>query len=139
MEEKDKYPINNYETLKFKLLLKKKYLSKFSDIYLKTLEDEVYENAPETEKIKYELLNLEENPGISTFFEKYIYIRLLDETTELIHEKDLDIELLKRNISTLQIIRNRDYAFYGTIKNMDNDYFEYVKSLTKSDRRGNRK
>lgn len=139
MEEKDKYPINNYEMLKFKLLLKKKYLSKFSDIYLKTLEDEVYENAPEAEKIKYELLNLEENPGISTFFEKYIYIRLLDETTELIHEKDLDIELLKRNISTLQIIRNRDYAFYGTIKNMDNDYFEYVKSLTKSDRRGNRK
>lgn len=70
MEKKDEYPINNYETLKSKLLLKKKFLSNFSDIYLKTLEDGVYENAPEVEKIKYEFLNLEENPGINTFFEK---------------------------------------------------------------------
>lgn len=124
--------LDNYKELKLKLLLKQRALSNYSDKYLIELENEVYEHISDIDKVKYEVLALDDDLPINNYYEKFAYRKIIDRLIELISEGDIDIELLKKLISTLQIIDNKDYAFYTSIKSMDDDYFSYILEILKN-------
>ena len=123
--------LDNYKELKLKLLLKQRALSNYSDNYLIELENEVYEHISDIDKVKYEVLALDDDLPTNNYYEKFAYRKIIDRLIELISEGDIDIELLKKLISTLQIIDNKDYAFYTSIKSMDDDYFSYILEILK--------
>ena len=124
--------LDNYKELKLKLLLKQRALSNYSDNYLIELENEVYEHISDIDKVKYEVLALDDDLPTNNYYEKFAYRKIIDRLIELISEGDIDIELLKKLISTLQIIDNKDYAFYTSIKSMDDDYFSYILEILKN-------
>ena len=124
--------LDNYKELKLKLLLKQRALSNYSDNYLIELENEVYEHISDIDKVKYEVLALDDDLPTNNYYEKFAYRKIIDRLIEFISEGDIDIELLKKLISTLQIIDNKDYAFYTSIKSMDDDYFSYILEILKN-------
>ena len=125
--------------LKLKLKLNQRTINKYDDLYLDELEKNIYGNSSNKEKINYELnniLELAENKDFN-YKDKYIYKTLLEELIKLMEKKDSKNDnLIMSLISTLQILSDESYGFYKSVKNFNNDYYNYLdKIISNSDKK----
>ena len=121
--------MNDLHYLKLKLKLNKRTLERFDDDYLKNLENIIYDSIPEKDIINYEFKNIILNQNNIKYNDKFLYNSLLDELILLMEDENKNKENIKKLISTLQILTNDSYAFYDSVKNFDDNYFEYLDKI----------
>lgn len=115
-----------------KLIYNKKIVNDYDSEELNTLENTIYKDMNEYEKVKYEIENLYDyDIKLNNYENIKIKRRLEDEIVSLYKEYEITksneyLEKLKEIISALQILLDEDYGFYNTVKNFDDLFFNYI-------------
>lgn len=121
--------MKNFNELKLKLKLNKKLLEKYDDNYLNDLEKTIYNSISEDEIIKYEFTNVILKEKDINYNSTFIYRSLLNELINLMENEKENKETIKKLISTLQILANENYAFYDSVKDFDEEYYNYLSEI----------
>ena len=81
------------------------------------------------QKIKYEFNKYTNYKNdIKNYNVKCLYLDLEELATKLLAQDPLDYKLLKKVISTIQILLDNDYAFYNSVKDFDDNYIALLES-----------
>lgn len=128
---------NKSEKEKFimKLIYNQKLMDDYDTLDLIDLENKIYIDMNDDEKIKYEMNNINDVEYRYDDYKVILIGRSIEE--ELIsllkkYETVKDEKLLKqikKLISSLQILENKDYAFYSDVKDFNQSFYNYISDV----------
>lgn len=123
------YNISKIDDLFLIMKYNKKIMENYDDEYLNNLEDTIYGTMTDEQKIKYEFNKYTNYKNdIKNYNVKCLYLDLEELATKLLAQDPLDYKLLKKVISTIQILLDNDYAFYNSVKDFDDNYIALLES-----------
>lgn len=121
---------SNSNILDIKVKYNKKKLNKFSDEYLSLIENKIYGNKSELEKIVLELKCIIEHLKKVEIQNVESLERILNTLSDMPSLSIDVIESLKCFVSILEIHLNMDYGFYKSVKHSEQETIEKVKEMS---------
>lgn len=113
--------LEEYKKLKSKIIYNKKKIEAYEPDFLDEIEDKIYGDISEHQKIKYEIENLEFESLKLTDEEKILYSKIMELILFKLNSSNINYSDIKKLIVAAEIFYNLEYGFYKSIKDINVD------------------
>ena len=111
--------LEEYKKLKSKIIYNKKKIEAYEPDFLDEIEDKIYGDISEQQKIKYEIENLELESLKLTDEEKILYSKIMELILFKLNNSNVNYSEVKKLIVAAEIFYNIEYGFYTSIKDIN--------------------
>ncbi len=110
---------NEYKKLKLKIEYNKKLISNYENDFLQEIEEKIYGDISESNKVTYELEILKS--GVSNLPEekKNLYSKIMKLILLKLDSSNVNYSEIKKLIVAAEMFYNLDYGFYTSIKDIN--------------------